>query len=44
MTKENKKLRFRDISWVLKIAVIAGWAYLALIVLNIVSIFMNGGF
>jgi len=42
MAKEDKKLGFNDLSWVLKIAVIAGWFYLVMVVLNLVYSLMGG--
>ena len=44
MAKENQKLGFGDLSFVLKVAVIAGWFYLAIVVLNLVSVLLGGGF
>ncbi len=43
MAKEDKKIVFGDLSWVLKVAVIAGWFYLAMVVLNLVYALMTGG-
>jgi len=42
MAKENSKLCFRDLNWVLKGAVIAGWVYLVLIVLNLTYTLIAG--
>jgi hypothetical protein len=43
MAKEDKKIIFRDLSWVLKLAAIGGFAYLIIFVFSLIYSLMGGG-